>query len=75
MTDKIALYKVTKNDELFWKEVTKENSFFFINLCGYTSKNHKPLREYLSKTSEFEKESTDTDNLDPTILDFIFNNK
>lgn len=75
MTDKIALYKVTKNDELFWKEVTKENSFFFINLCGYTSKNHKPLREYLNKISEFEKESTDTDNLDPTILDFIFNNK
>lgn len=75
MTEKIALYKVTKDDRLFWKEVTKENSFFFINLCGYTAKNHKPLREYFDKMSVFESKAEKEQDLDPTVLDFIFNNQ
>jgi hypothetical protein len=76
MTNKIELYKITSNEKMqnkiFWKDVTKENSFFFLNLCGYTSKNHLPLREYLNTLSSFENKSINKNELDSEILNFLF---
>lgn len=78
MTNKISLYKMTTDEKsknrIFWKDVTKENSFFFMNLCSYTSKHHLPLREYLNTLSSFENKTTDKTKLDSEILDLLFNN-
>lgn len=70
MSSKIELYKLTKDDNLFWKEVTKENSFFFLNLCGYTARHHKPLKKYLDTLSSFEDKSVE---INDDILNFLFN--
>ena len=53
MSNKIAAYKLTEDDKIFWKEVTKADEFFFWNLCGYTIKNHKPFKEYVEKQNQF----------------------
>lgn len=76
MTNKIDLYKMSDDrnikNKLFWKDVTKENSFFFMNLCSYTSKNHLPLREYLNTLYSFENTSKDKTKLDDEILNILF---
>ena len=76
MINKIELYKMASDEKMqnkiFWKDVTKENSFFFLNLCGYTSKNHLPLREYINTLSSFENKTTNKNELDSEILNFLF---
>lgn len=72
MSSKIELYKVTNDDKLFWKEVNASNSFFFLNLCGYTAKHHLPLREYLEKTASFDGPSDN--KIDDDVMNFLFNN-
>ena len=44
----------------------------FLNLCGYTAKNHLPLREYLEKISSFEGQ--ENKKIDDDIMNFLFNN-
>lgn len=76
MTNKIDIYKITSDEKMqnkiFWKDVTKENSFFFLNLCSYTSKNHLPLREYLNTLSSFENKPEQKNEIDSEILNFLF---
>ena len=66
------LYKVSKDEKLFWTEVTPANSFYFLNLCGYTAKNHKPLKEYLDKISTFEESPKDDFTLSNDVMDLLF---
>lgn len=79
MTNKINLYKMASDrnikNQIFWKDVTKENSFFFMNLCGYTSKHHLPLREYLNSLSSFESQSSNVEELDEELFNLLFKNK
>lgn len=43
-------------EHLFWTEVTEKNAFFFNNLCGYSSKQHKPYKEYLDNLNMWVKQ-------------------
>ena len=72
MSNKINLYKVTKDDKIFWSNIDASNSFYYLNLCGYTSKHHLPLREYLNKISSFE--GTPNKQIDDDVMEFLFKN-
>ncbi|MBY6838670.1 PD-(D/E)XK nuclease family protein [Clostridium botulinum] len=55
-------------EHLFWTIIDDKNSFFFNNLCGFSTKQHKPYKEYLDdlkmwvlKDKENEKESVEDD--------------
>ena len=73
MSNKITAYKITEDDQIFWKEVTKADEFFFWNLCGYTAKNHKPFREYLNKQNQFTQATNiSEDNIDDDLLNQLF---
>ena len=64
--------KVTKDDKIFWSNIDASNSFYYLNLCGYTSKHHLPLREYLNKLSSFE--GTPNKQIDDDVMEFLFKN-
>ena len=72
MDQKIMLYKVSKDEKLFWSEITKSNSFYYLNLCGYTAKNHKPLKEYLDKISTFEESPSENYTLSDDVMNMLF---
>lgn len=75
MSNKIEAYKLTQDDKIFWKEVTKADEFFFWNLCGYTAKNHKPFKEYIDKQEQFmsfTKLNTKEDVSDDDLLNQLF---
>lgn len=40
-------YAITKNDDMFWTDIDAKNSFFFMNLCGYSAKHHLPIKKHL----------------------------
>lgn len=42
-------YLRTKDDKVFWTEITKENEYFLSVLSGYSIKHHKPYAEYLKQ--------------------------
>jgi len=39
----------TKDKNIFWKDVTREDSYYHANLCGYSSSIHMPYRKYLEE--------------------------
>lgn len=53
-------YHKTLDDKLFWDEDVEKESFYFANLCGYSSKLHKPYGEYCEK---IQAEKKDKDNI------------
>lgn len=42
-------YNRTKDDKVFWTEVTKENEYFLAVLSGYSKDLHKPYAMYLQQ--------------------------
>jgi len=42
-------FKETKNKNLFWKDVTRDSSYFHANLSGYSSLHHMPYKKYLDE--------------------------
>jgi hypothetical protein len=42
-------YLRTKDDNVFWTEITKDNDYFISVLSGYSIKLHKPYAEYLKQ--------------------------
>ncbi|MCE5220228.1 MAG: PD-(D/E)XK nuclease family protein [Clostridium sp.] len=53
-------FKETKDKNLFWKDVTKEDSYYYANLSGYSANLHMPYKRYLE---EFENQSKQDDLL------------
>ncbi len=49
ISKKEAKYFKTKNDNIWWEEITDEKSYFFSNLSGYSANLHKPYAQYLEK--------------------------
>lgn len=51
-------YETSKDDKLFWdnEEKLKTDEYYFLNLCEYSPKLHKPLKEYLDKKDAMEQE-------------------
>lgn len=65
--DKEKEYKETKDEMLFWQDVTDEDAFRLATLSGYSRALHKPYDAYLKDQDMF-KNNTDED------LDNIENN-
>lgn len=42
-------------DELWWQDITKADLYYFINLCDYDRRYHKPYDEYLKNSEMFFK--------------------
>lgn len=49
-------------EELFWTNIDATNQFFFSNLCGYSSKQHRPYKEYLDTLNIFVKDDKKDSN-------------
>lgn len=54
-----AEYKETKDNKIWWRELTDADSYYFANLSGYSSIIHKPYKEYLDKLSMFKDNKDD----------------
>ena len=55
---------------IWWENVTKTNSYYFANLCGYSPKLHKPYGEYLEKLKK--KEELNQEDVDLSWMDGLF---
>jgi hypothetical protein len=70
-------YLRSKDDKVFWTEVTKENEYFLSVLSGYSTKHHKPYAEYLkqkeldSKGLEFSNKPKELDEDDIDIMKLL----
>ena len=52
-------YNNTKDDKVWWQEVTDTESYFLANLNGFSAKIHKPYKEYLEKLDMFKNKKDD----------------
>jgi hypothetical protein len=72
-------YLRTKDDSVFWTEITKDNDYFISVLSGYSTKLHKPYAEYLkqkeldSKPFGFSNrnKTSETDEYDIDIMELL----
>lgn len=55
-------YSKSKNEHVFWQEISDKDSYFFANLSGYSRKLHKPYDEYLKNKDMFKDEVEEDDN-------------
>ncbi len=51
--DKRIEYEETKDDRVWWTNITAADEFFFYNLSGYSVNQHKPFKEYLEDSNKF----------------------
>lgn len=58
-------------EELFWIEIDDNNSFYFNNLCGYSSKVHKPYKEYLESLNIWVKKDDNKEIQDDELDDWL----
>lgn len=71
-------YDKTKDENIFWQDVTAQSSYFMANLSDYSHKIHKPYAEYLKGLKIFnddEREdlySNDSDNDTDDEFDALF---
>jgi hypothetical protein len=54
-------YLRSKNEKVFWTDITKENEYFLSVLSGYSTKLHKPYAEYL-KQKELDNQGFNVSN-------------
>lgn len=55
-------YEKTKDDKVFWIDVTDKNEYFLAVLSGYSRELHKPFDEYLKIKEMFNSENNDPDD-------------
>jgi len=53
ISKKESEYLKTKDENVWWEEISDAESYFFANLSGYSSFLHKPYAEYLNKRMSF----------------------
>ena len=66
-------YKRTKDEMLFWQEVTDEDAFRLATLSNYSRSLHKPYDEYLKNKEMFENNTKDKEESqeEQDLLDFL----
>lgn len=66
-------YSSTKDEMLFWQDVTDADAFRLATLSSYSRKLHKPYDVYLKEQEMFNKseESNDTQNDEEDLLSFL----
>lgn len=47
------IYETAEDERVWWTHIDKTNEFYFATLCGYSSKVHKPYKEYLDSKEMF----------------------
>ena len=57
-----AEYKVTKDEMLFWQDVTDADAYRLATLSGYSRKLHKPYDAYLKEQEMFQNNTNDEEN-------------
>ena len=57
-----AEYKVTKDEMLFWQDVTDTDAYRLATLSGYSRKLHKPYDAYLKEQEMFQNNTDDEEN-------------
>lgn len=58
VVEKTNLYNNTKDEKIFWSEITEKNSYYYSNLCSYSANHHKPLKEYYDNLEQMKTETT-----------------
>ncbi|HOE39471.1 MAG TPA: PD-(D/E)XK nuclease family protein [Bacteroidales bacterium] len=67
-------YNKTKDEKLFWIDVTEKDEYFLSVLSGYSRKLHKPYNEYLEQKEMFNTNTEENENeneIDNDLLDFL----
>jgi len=62
-------YMKTKDENVWWEEVTDSESYFFANLSGYSANLHKPYAVYLEKRKYFSSADNKKDEDDLSWMD------
>ena len=57
-----AEYIVTKDEMLFWQDVTDADAYRLATLSGYSRKLHKPYDAYLKEQEMFQNNTDDKEN-------------
>ena len=57
-----AEYKVTKDEMLFWQDVTEADAYRLATLSGYSRKLHKPYDAYLKEQEMFQNNTDNEEN-------------
>lgn len=57
-------YEQSKDENIFWQDVTDADEFRLATLSGYSRKLHKPYDAYLKEKEIFNKQEDDTENTD-----------
>jgi hypothetical protein len=52
-------YFKTKDERVFWEDITDAKSYYFANLSGYSANLHKPYKEYLDNLNMFKNKDKD----------------
>ena len=55
-------YKETKDEMLFWQDVTDADAYRLATLSGYSRKLHKPYDTYLKEQEMFQNNTDDEDD-------------
>ena len=52
--DRMKEYEETQDEDIWLGEIVDaKNDYYFFNLCGYTTKKHKPFAEYIELSKMF----------------------
>lgn len=62
INEKENIYNKTKDENVFWQEVTSADEYRLFNLSGYSRKLHRPLDEYLKNKELFVGGSNEEDD-------------
>lgn len=72
INEKTEEYNSTKDDKVFWQEVSAKDEYFLNCLSGYSRKYHKPYDEYLSEKEMFQTDTEqDNDNIDEDLFQLL----
>jgi hypothetical protein len=65
-------YNKTKDENIFWQEVTDKDSYFMNCLSGYSSKLHKPYHEYIEQKEMFKNNEKELEiNIDENDMSWL----
>ena len=62
ITKKEKEYKNTKDEKIWWEEITDKKAYYFANLCGYSGRLHKPYGEYIEQFNSNKGENKQNNN-------------
>jgi len=65
-------YNKTKDDNIFWVDVTDENSFYFSTLCSYSANHHLPYKKYLENREKDGKTTYDDGGVKDEDLSWLY---